>query len=417
MPAIDTALSSDVQREILPNGLTVLLKEVYPAQVVSVGLWAKVGSADEPEAVAGVSHFLEHMVFKGTPTRPVGTISQEVHGLGGYMNAFTSYDCTCYWMVVPSAHLDTALDIQADALLHSLFDPGEVARESHVILEELRMYEDRPGSFCHQKLMGLLFSGHPYGRPIIGHADIIAGLSRAGLVDWYRQHYQPANLTLVLVGALDPDRTLERVSVLMGRMAPLPVARQSPAPLPPFQATRLDLQGPIHSAHWRMGFRLPCITSDEAYACDLLCSMLGGGRSSRLYQALRERRGLVAQVGSSVSFERGAGALHIEALHGPGRADEVGDAIRQEIDRLQQARVPSDELQKAKNMVEAAYVFAQETVEGQGRKLGYDEMVDDYRLTERYIERLYQVTADEVLERARHYLAVDQAAVVTYGPC
>jgi zinc protease len=409
------ALASDVQRVVLDNGLSILVKEVYPAKVVSLALWVRAGSTDETDAETGMSHFLEHMLFKGTPTRPVGTIAQQVHGLGGHMNAFTSYDCTCYWMVVPSRHIDVAVDIHVDSLLNSLLEADEIEREAEVILEEMRMYQDRPASLCNEKLMALMFPQSPYGRPIIGSEAGIRRVDREGLSAYYQRMYRPANLSCVVVGDV---RSAEVVQLLADKLGSVPAGRVTPraslCEAPQTALRRTAMLGPIRSSHLQIGYRVPSILSDETYGCDLLSSILGGGRSSRLYQSLRERQGLVTQVNCSVSAEKDEGMLIVEAVHGDGQTEAVLDAVFAEVEAMRDAAVSEAELQKAKNMVEASYVFSQETVEGQGRKLGYGEMLGDHTLAERYVHKLYAVSADDVLVRAGRYLTRDNCSIVSY---
>ncbi|MHB2018827.1 MAG: M16 family metallopeptidase, partial [Candidatus Xenobia bacterium] len=372
---------------------------------------------DEVESQAGCSHFLEHMVFKGTPTRPVGRIAQEIHALGGYMNAFTTYECTCYWIVLPSRYFNTALDIQVDALRHSLFDPDEIRRESAVILEEMRMYQDRPESYCYEQLMGLVFPTHPYGRPVIGYESVVAGMDRPRLAGYYEHFYRPSNLAVVVVGDVETASVLERVQAMLGDLPGGPVTRP-PLPVETDQGgmRRRDLQGDIHSGHLHVGFRVPGLFSEDLYACEILSSVLGEGRSSRLFRELRERRSMVNYIGTGVAAERDYGVLMVEATHTSGRQDEILHEVFREITALAQQGITERELQKARNMVEATYVFSQETVEGQARKLGYFEMMGDCTLSERYVEKLYQVTAEDVQRAAGRYLNPEQANIVSYQP-
>ena len=410
-------LTSDVKRHVLPNGLTVLVKEVYPASVVSLSIWSRVGSLDETDARAGISHFLEHMLFKGTPRRPVGRIAQEIHSLGGYLNGFTSYDCTCYWIVLPSRCFSTALDIETDAILHPLLDADEIAKESKVIVEELKMYEDRPDSYCYQKLMSTAFRAHRYRRPIIGYEDVVRRTTAADLLEHYERFYRPNNLCVVVVGDIEAERAVAEIEKMLGHLEPGEVRRDSVVVEPPQDGPRAcHLEGEIASAHLQMGFHTPAVFDDEIFACDILASVLGEGRSSRLYRRLRERDGLVSGVGASVFSEKDPGLFVVDATVPTDRLDAVFDAVCEEIARVASDGVSEAEVRKAKNMVEAGYVFSQETVEGQGRKIGYYEMLGDHRLAERYVARLYEVTADDVMRAARVWLTLDRCTLATYRP-
>jgi zinc protease len=410
-------LVSDVKRHVLANGLTVLVKEVYPASVVSLSIWSRVGSLDETDEQAGLSHFLEHMLFKGTPRRPVGRIAQEIHSLGGYLNGFTTYDCTCYWIVLPSRCFSTALDIETDAILHPLLQPDEIAKESRVIIEELKMYEDRPDSYCYQNLMKTAFTRHRYGRPIIGYEDVILRTTVDDLSSHYARFYRPNNICVTVVGDVKADQAIREIEQMLGHLEPGPIARDERVPEPEQDGLRsLHLEGDVAVAHLQMGYHIPDIFHTDTFACDILASILGEGRSSRLYRRLRERDRLVDSVSSSIFAERETGLFMVDATLPAAAIDSAFDAINEEIRRIADEGVDARELQKARNTVEATYVFSQETVEGQGRKLGYYEMIGDYRLAERYVENLYAVSADDVLRVARRYLRLENCSFVTYRP-
>jgi zinc protease len=410
-------LASDAERVVLPNGLTVLVKEVYPTSVVSLSLWVGVGSVHEPDPAAGISHFVEHMLFKGTEKRPVGRLAQEVHELGGYLNGFTSYECTCYWIVLPSRHFATALEIASDALLHPLFDDQECRREAQVILEEMRMYQDRPDYYCFEKLMALAFPRHRYGRPIIGTEEVVGRLSPEELRAHYRRYYRPNNMAVVVVGDIEAGEALRQVEQALGGIEPGPVERSRSEPEEPQTGMRrLDLEGDLSNAHLQAGFHISDLFSEEAYAYDLLSSILGEGRSSRLNQALRERLGLVTSISCSAFLEKDPGLLVVEAVLPPDHLAPAEEALLAELEAVAVGGVSERELQKAKNMVEAHYVMGQETVEGQGRKLGYYEMLGDYTLAQTYVSRLARVSCDDVAAAAARALRRDNCSLVTCRP-
>ncbi|MBM3464219.1 MAG: insulinase family protein [Armatimonadetes bacterium] len=410
-------LSSDVSRHVLDNGLTVLVKEVYPASVVSLSIYSRVGSVDEPDERAGISHFIEHMLFKGTPRRPVGKIAQEIHSLGGYLNGFTSYDCTCYWIVLPSRCFSTALDIEADAILNPLLNPVEVEKEARVIIEELKMYEDRPEAYCFQKLMRLAYNRHPYGRPIIGYEDVVLRSGVTELEEHYRQYYHPNNMAVVVVGDVRAETAVREVDQVLGHLKPAQVRRREREPEPAQRKERfLQVEGDIATAHMQIGWHIPDVFHDDTFACDILSSILGEGRSSRLYRRLREERAVVTNIGASIFAERDPGLFIVDAALDPARVDDAREGVAAEIARVVKDGVTETEVQKAKNMVEATYVFAQETVEGQGRKIGYYEMLGDYALAERYVQKLYHVTPDDVVRVAEKYLVGRNCSTVAYVP-
>ncbi|MDQ7822982.1 MAG: pitrilysin family protein [Candidatus Eremiobacteraeota bacterium] len=410
-------LASPVTRKMLRNGLTVLVKEVYPASVVCISLWVHVGSCHEDDREAGISHFVEHMLFKGTPTRPPGRIAQEVHSLGGYINGFTAYECTCYWIVLPSRYFKTALEIQADASKHTLFDEGEIAKESQVIIEEIRMYEDRPEMFCFEKLMAAAFKEHRYRRPVAGLESAVASLSRDDLVNYYRSHYVPNNMACVVVGDIDTKRAFNAVKDAFEDMAPLNVPENPSPPEPPqCEAREEHYRGDIGSSHLNIGFHVGGIFEEDTYALDLLASILGEGRSSRLHQGLREKLALVNTIGASILAERDLGLFIVEATMEEKKTEATIDELWKQIAMVCREGVTGHELAKAKNMVESSYVFSQETVEGLCKKLGYYEMLGDYTLADRYVQKLYAVSRDDIKRVAERYLVKENSSCVLYAP-
>jgi len=410
-------LASQVTKKTLKNGLTVLVKEVYPASVVCLSLWAKVGSCHEEDDRAGISHFVEHMLFKSTENRPAGRIAQEIHGLGGYINGFTSYDCTCYWIVLPSAYFTTALEIQADAVRNPLFQPLEVEKEGSVIIEEIKMYQDKPEAFCYEKLMSLAFRRHRYRRPIAGSEDVVASLTCEDLVEFYNAYYRPNNMAVVVVGDVTTEKALKAVKRYFGGMVPADIL-VNPSPPEPSQRSRRSrsYSGDIRSSHLQMGFHVGGIFHPETHACDLLASILGEGRSSRLHQSLREKNALVTGISSSILAEREEGLFIIEAAMAGKNMKEASRVILEEVEAVRDRGVTPYELEKAKNMVESSYIFSQETVEGLCKKLGYYEMMGDYTLTDTYIQKLYDVTLDEIQAVARKYLVERNLSLVEYTP-
>jgi len=423
-----SGLSSDVHRTVLDNGLRLLVKQVYPASVVSLAFWVGVGALHEADRVAGISHYVEHMLFKGSRRHPAGHLTRAIHALGGYLNAFTSFEYTCFWFVFPSRHLGAVLDLAAETVLHPLFDGAEAAREAGVILNELRMHQDRPESFCMERLLRLAFPEHPYGRPILGLEQVLRSLTPEDLRGHFQAHYHPGNMALVMVGDLEPGPALEEVSRLLGSVSTggahrgaVRPAGASGAGRPQPQAVqtaprRLELEGDIGSGHLQMCFPLPCLFAPESAACDLVASLLGDGRSSRLYRRLRERGGLVTRVGSSAFQEREPGFLVIDCTMPPENMDAVESEVFEELSRFRRDGPEPHEMQKARNRAEAAFVFGLETVEGVGRILGHYEMLGDHRLAENYVRRLGAVRPGQVLEAARRYLCPERCSLVRYQP-
>ena len=412
-----SGLSSDVVRRVLPSGLRVLIKEVYPASVVSVAFWIGVGALHETEEEAGVSHFVEHMLFKGSRARPPGALTREIHALGGYVNAFTSFESTCLWCVVPSRHLPAVLEALAETVLNPLFEPAETEREIGVILDEMRMRQDRPEAWCTENLLKLAFPRHPYGRPVIGLEPVLRSMEPSRLRRHHQAHYVAQNIAVVVVGDVQAEPTCQRIQDLLAGLAPGPIQPEPPQPVLPQEGLRrLELEQDLSSAHLQMLFPQPGLFSPGALACDLVSSVLGDGRSSRLSRRLRERQGLVTRVGCSAFLERGPGFLLLDCTLPPENLDLVEAGIFEELEALRREGPTPREMQKARNRAQSAFVFNQETVEGIGRTLGHFEMLGDHTLADLYVRQLAGIRGEEVLEACRLYLRRERCSVVRNRP-
>ncbi len=286
-------------RTILPNGLTVIIQEDHRAQVAAVQMWVKAGSGDERDPEAGLSHVLEHMLFKGTERRRVGEIGREMERAGGRINAFTSFDETVYHLVVAREHLRTGIDLISDAIQHSILDPEELKKELEVVLEEVRRQEDIPDSKLEKALFSLAYTVHPYRRPVIGFSTTLEGISRNQIVAYYRTWYVPNNMTLVIAGDLTPASVLPIIKESFHTFSPhrLP-PRPRPAEPPQKERKEVILEEDVKEAHLALAYHIPGIKQKDIYPLDVLAQILGGGESSRLYRRVKEEGQLVNSIGS-----------------------------------------------------------------------------------------------------------------------
>ncbi|MDH5626671.1 MAG: insulinase family protein, partial [Candidatus Krumholzibacteria bacterium] len=292
---------SDVLKKTLPNGLTVLVKEDHAAPIVAVNMWFGVGSVHESEEMNGLAHFQEHMVFKGTKKYGVGDIGRIVKSAGGNLNAGTSYSYTMYYVVLPSAKFDTALEVQADAMMNSTFDPEEFKKERLVVIDEARMYDDRPESFTFYRTMELGFERHTYRRPIAGYQPIVEKITRDQLLDFYNNYYRPRNGRLVIVGDIDPEVAFRRAEAVYGGWKDGAVAINEPPAEPPQRTFRyMAYGGPMDHAYLGAGFHVPSILHEDYPALQMLAELLSSGRSSRLYRRVREEKQLVTSVNADM---------------------------------------------------------------------------------------------------------------------
>lgn len=410
-------LASDINRYVLDNGMVVLTKEVYPSNVVFLSLWARVGSTYEEDQEAGISHFVEHMLFKNTKKRKVGQVAQEIHSLGGYLNGFTSYDCTAYWMVLPGASLPKALEIQFDAIFNPLFDSREVEKERNVIIEEIKMYKDRPGDYLSQKLMAAAFKKHRYGRPIIGFEDVLKKIRAEDLRRYYANYYRPNNCFLLAVGDVNTLDIVRKCERTYRRLKDAKVNRNQPPKEPPQKKfRRFEMEGETLTGHLQLAFHIPSIFDRDIYSLTILASVLGGGESSRLYSQLREKRKLVTDIGAYAHSQREPSLLFIDAELPPENIKKAEDAIFEIIDDVVQNGLTQREFERSKNLSEAGYVFGQETVETQGRKIGFAEVMGDYMMVEKFIQRLVITDKEETEKVAKKYLTEQNCTMGIYRP-
>jgi zinc protease len=392
-------------REVLPNGMRLIVQEHRAASTVAIHLWAGVGGRDEVVGERGFSHFAEHMLFKGTTTRPRGFVESEVEGVGGRTNAGTSNDYTFYYLLLPASRALPGISLIADMVLNSAFDPAELGREREVVFEEVRLNEDNPRSSLGRQLYNLLYQGHPYGRPVLGDAADLRGATQATLRGYYTRHYVPDNLTLVVVGPVDPAAVRAAAIAAFGsRPATGYTRRPLPAPVPLDGVRTRSVERPERQTQLGLAWLAPPLGHPDMAAVDVLGHILGGSRSSRLNQALRERARLVSSISGWYGALQGAGALGVTAQLEGGDHAGVEKAIMAEIQRVQADGVTAEELARAITASEAEREFSRETVEGLALAYGRAETTWNLEAERGYLDRVRAVTRAQVQDAARRYL-------------
>ncbi len=409
-------LRSVVHERRLPNGLTVLVAEDRRAPVVAVVTHVNAGYFDEPDALAGISHVLEHMFFKGTARRGPGDIGRETKALGGYLNAGTIYDHTSYYTVVPSAALQQALDIQSDALRNSVIDAGELERELRVIIQEARRKLDSPGAVARETLYEIMFDAHRMRRWRIGTEAVLSGFTRAHVLRFYQQLYRAPNIVLCIAGDVRAEHTFALVEQYYGDMPADPPERTPGPPEPAHDDFRFrDLSGDIRQTHVEWGWRTPGALHADTALLDLAASALGQGRAARLYRGVREC-GHATEIGASNYSPRDLGVFGISAVTPPADAERALDAT---LGVLQAARAEPPtlrELHRARNIFEARMVRRFETVEGQASLLAEWQAEGDWRLFAMYWDQLMTAGRDDLARVLQQWLDPDHASVLVYRP-
>ena len=403
-------------RRVLTNGVTVIVQEFQEGAAVALHLWVRAGGRDEAPSELGLAHYLEHMLFKGTALRAPGFVNREIEAVGGKINAGTSLDYTYYHAVLPAGRAIAGIEMLADVSVNSALNETALDREKSVVLEEMRLWEDNPRRHLFQQLYEMLFDGHPYGRPVIGTADLVRGLTRETLVSFYRRHYVPESFVLVVVGPIKTPEVVAAAERTFGRLPRGGVARFPAAVPPSLRPKKLTVERPGTQAYLGMGWLGPKLDHADTPVVDLLVAILGQSRSSRLTQALRERAALVSSVNAGYSALESAGAVTVTAQLDPGNLVLAEIEILDEIRRVRERGVSEAELRRAVTAAEARHAFSSETAEGRAWAFGRAETI--WRLEEElaYINRLRSVTPEQVRVAARRYLDLERYSRLAFVP-
>ncbi|MCU0511637.1 MAG: insulinase family protein [Anaerolineae bacterium] len=395
----------------LANGLTVILKEIHTAPVISWWLMYRVGSRNERTGSTGISHWVEHMMFKGTPRYPAGTLDRLIDRAGGQWNASTSLDYTVYYETLPAERIELALEAEADRMVNALFEPEEVDAERTVVMSERRDNENSPTFWLSEEIRAAAFRVHGYHHEIIGDMVDLQTMTRADLYAHYRACYVPANAVAVAAGAFDTAALLAQIEALYGPLPAAPAPAAFVRPEPPQQGERrLQVERPGNTAFVIVAFRAPRALDPDWLRLELLDSILtgpGGGvdnKTSRLYQAL-VKTGLAAHVGGGLQETIDPYLYSFRATVSDGRTPaQVEAALLTEIDRVLQDGISPAELAKARKQATAAFAYSTESITNQAYWLTQSAVLGDYGWFETYLDRLHAITRDEVQAAARRYL-------------
>ena len=404
-----------VTEKVLPNGLKVLLKEEHKAPVVTFQIWYRVGSRNECLGKTGLSHMLEHMMFKGTKKYGPKTFSQTVQRNGGNDNAFTSHDYTAYFETFAADRIGISLDLESDRMQNLLIEPKEFSSEREVVKEERRMrYEDDPVNTMEEQLMTVAFSAHPYQWPVIGWMADINNFTRDDLYNHYRTYYVPNNATIVVVGDFDTKTLLADIEKYFGAIPRGPEPPRVGAVEPKHigerrVVVRKQAELPVVFA----GYNAPTLKHADSYPLDVMQGILSSGKSSRLYRSLVYEKQISLYAGGDYdNISTDPNLFYVYAGVMPGKTpEEVEAALLAEIDRFKVEPVTDDELQKAKNQIEASFIMGRDSNFNQAMQLGQFESVAGWRLLETYVDKIRAVTKEDVARVAKEYFSEDYRTV------
>ncbi len=406
-------------KHVLDNGLTVIITEMPTNSFVSVYALTKAGSATEGKYLgSGISHFLEHMLFKGTETRGVGVISEAIQAVGGGINASTSFDYTIYTIDVPKEKFDVGLDIVSDMVMNSIFDPKEVEKEQEVIFGEMRLHNDNPDRRLSQLTFSNIYINHPYRHPVIGYKDLFAKITRDDLFDYYQTYYSPNNMVLSIAGGIKIDEVLGKVEkTFKDFKRRTPVDRNLPQEPQQITSRRYDDTYPTDLTRISIAYSSVNLLDPDLYALDVLAKILGDGESSRLYQELYKNKQLVYNINAYNYTPIDRGAFEISALLDDKNLEETLKEILNQVKQIRDKGVNTEELEKAKRQVLSDHVHALQTTSHVARSHAIDEAyAGDYRFSQKYVEAVKDVGMDDIKRVANHYLVEERRTIVSLRP-
>jgi len=407
---------SEVRKDVLPNGLTILSEAMPVVRSVSIGIWVKTGSRQESEDENGISHFIEHMLFKGTKNRSAEQIAREADSIGGHLDAFTAKECTCFSTKALDEHVPRAFDILSDLFINPLFQPEDISKESKVIQEEIKMVEDTPDDLVHEMFTQSYWRGHALGRPILGTRRTVGGFNREQLCDYFRRHYAPNNTIIAAAGNLEHSRFVDLVSTALGDLVPGPAAENGPPPTP-HPSIRHRHKKDLEQVHLCLGAPSYPQSHEKRFPCYILNTVLGGGMSSRLFQNIREKRGLAYTVFSGLSSFHDAGCMSVYAGTSMENAPHVLNLILEEFRQLKSAPISAEELQHAKDYLKGSLLLSLETTGSRMSNVARQEIYfGRYVSLDELSRRIDEVTSGEVLDVARELFQSDQLALTFLGP-
>ncbi|HSY11960.1 MAG TPA: pitrilysin family protein [Verrucomicrobiae bacterium] len=405
----------NIQRAVFSNGLTVLTEKMDHIRSVSMGIWVKSGSRHEDPRVNGISHFVEHMVFKGTSNRSAEDIARQVDSIGGNMDAFTGKETICFNIKVLDEHLPIAVDVLSDMVLHPVFDGKEILRERGVILEEIKMDEDNPDYLVHEIFTQNFFKGHPLGKPILGTKETVRRFDQPAILDYYGGKFAPGNMIISAAGNLDHHEVVE---LLRERFEQLPSGTNGWQDTPPKTNSRITLRNKksLEQVQICVGVPSYSISHDRRYVMYVLNTLLGGGMSSRLFQNIREKQGLVYSIFSELNPFRDAGMLSVYAGTSRESASKVVRAIVNEFRQLKEVPISEEELKRAKDQLKGSLMLSLESSTARMSNLARQEMYYDHFISmDEIINRIQAVNVEDLLRSANELFRPELIAVTILG--
>ena len=401
-------------KTILDNGVRVISEEIDHVRSISIGVWVQSGSRYEDRITNGSAHFIEHMLFKGTKNRSAFDIASAIDSVGGIMNAFTGKELTSFYIKIPDYHLAMAIDLLADIYVNSCFDEEEISKEQSVVLQEINMIEDSPDDYIHDFFESVFWNGHPLGLPVLGTKDLIAALNRETLLTFFNARYKCDNLVLAAAGNVKHNVFVDLVNHAFGSISGKTLKSQTNMPVVSSKVAVLNRD--LEQVHLVIGALAPSVISPQRYPSFLLNAILGGSMSSRLFQEIREKRGLSYAIHSYLAPYMDVGFLGIYAGTGEDKVQVVINLILKELKRLRNDLLTEKELMQTKELIKGNFLLSMESTDNRMTKLAKNEIIfGEYIPPEDVIASIDAVSAEDIMTLACEIFNPDTISLVAMG--
>ena len=392
-----------VSKTKLPNGLRIVTEKIESVKSISVGIWVKTGSRNETPKQAGITHFLEHMLFKGTEKRTAYDIALSMESVGGYLNAFTSSEYTCYFARCVNTQMDKALDVLSDMVLNPSFPEEEVEKEKKVVIEEMKMYRDSPDDYLFEEYNTRMFQGHELGRPVLGLEETVSSFTRDDLYEYMEERYRAGNLLISVAGNVEHEEVVKLVTEYLGDLPALDVENED-QPLNEFDTSKLELTKPIEQTHYILGRRGLNFDHEDKYLLLLANTILGGGMSSRLHQNVREKYGYCYSIQPFNQSYTDSGMWGVYVGTDKDYVEHVHELVVAELNKISEELVPEKELIEAKSQLKGKLLLSQENTSNRMMRLAKSELYFDRFVTlDELVENIDSVTSEQILEFSKEF--------------
>ena len=405
-----------IKKSRLKNGIRLVTEEMPYANSVSIGFWIKIGSRNEEQNFQGITHFIEHLLFKGTEKRTAKQIAEELETVGGTLNAFTSREYTCIYARVLKDDIELAIELLSDMMLNSCFGEEDIKKEKNVVCEEIMMYEDTPDEIIHDIFTQQVWRGHSLGRAILGTKETVSGYTRKDILNYYREFFIPENIIFSAAGNLNHERLEEKLNILLEKVTCEQIGKEMQAN-PVFITVRHSKDKDIEQMHICLGTKGLHQSSKDLYALMVFNNLLGGGISSKLFQSVREDMGLAYSIYSYLTVYSDAGLFVVYAATAPKNTKKIIDEMYRQIQSLNKREISLAEMERSKNQLKGNILLSMEGVSHRMNRLGRTMITHDRIITaEEVINNITKVTLDDIYRLDEHLADLDKYSLITLGP-